>query len=430
MEPIDAVYTWVNGTDSKFLRELQRFTNNPTTIERDISKQRFNDKYELKFSLRSLEQYAPWFRHVFIVTNGQIPYWLDLDYEKITVISHSEIFPDSFDLPSFSSPAIESHLHRIPGLSRRFVYFNDDCFLGARTYREDFLMVDDGGYVVYMAWPLPMCALDCSWLYVADGECDLQCNNADCQMDGGDCDENESVITTTTTTTESGKNFELLRDLVKKNHHQTYYNLTDLIAQHNNRVMFFNKYKNHRRKKPIDTNLNVLLKKLIMNKNFDAYGASLQHTNRVFNRHYGFTMRQVPAHAPILIDRVIMQDLQAKFRKEFQITSRNRFRRADDMQFSFSYYHYLMHEQSEKSISEIFDQFDTDKSNTWSDREIRTLLTQLYQLPLSYQIVEHFESLLTNCSTSVDHPQISTPEFERYIDSRLVKKHTHTHIIF
>lgn len=61
---------------------------------------------------RSLEKYAPWINHVYIVTNGQIPYWLNLDYEKVTVVTHEEIFRDVNNLPTFSSPAIEYNLHR------------------------------------------------------------------------------------------------------------------------------------------------------------------------------------------------------------------------------------------------------------------------------------------------------------------------------
>lgn len=430
MEQVDVVYTWVNGSDPKFLADLQRYSNKNTTItsaEKDISEQRFSDKYELKFSLRSLEKYAPWIRHVYIVTNGQIPCWLDLDYEKVSVVSHKDLFVDSYDLPTFSSPAIESHLHRIPGLSKRFIYFNDDVFLGAPTYLTDFVS-ESRGFFVYMAWPLPMCAPDCPWMYVADGECDGSCFNADCQMDGGDCEQTESnesnVINTVTL--QSGEVIEtdyegenrgfFLRNLVQiKNDTK---NLTDLINEHNNKVMFMNKM--NRRKKFLNIN-SSLIAKLRQRANFDAYGASLQHTNRVFNKHYGFKVRQVPAHAPIMIDTDIMEDLQRKFRKEFQITSRNRFRHADDMQFSFSYYHFLMEEQKDVSVDQIFDRFDTDQSGTWSDREIRTLLTKLYELPLTYQIVEQFERVLINCTEkSVNYPQVSTPEFERYIDSRLV----------
>lgn len=434
IEQVDVVYTWVNGSDPKFVAELRRYLNNNknASSEKDVSEQRFSDKYELKFSLRSLEKYAPWIRHVFIVTNGQIPYWLDLDYEKVSVVSHRDLFVDSYDLPSFSSPAIESHLHRIPGLSKRFVYFNDDVFLGAPTYLEDF-MSESRGLLVYMAWPLPMCAPDCPWMYVGDGECDGSCFNAECQMDGGDCEqphnsnnENENnVVVFNAVTLQSGEVFEtdyegdnrgFLRNLVQIKNDSV--NLTDLISEHNKKVMFINKI--NRRKKYLNTN-STLIDKLRKRTSFDAYGASLQHTNRVFNKHYGFKVRQVPAHAPIMIDRDVMEDLQANFRREFQQTSRNRFRHADDMQFSFSYYHFLVEEQKEVSIDEIFDQFDSDGSGTWSDREIRTLLTQLYELPLTYQIVQYFERVLVNCTEkSANNPEVSTPEFERYIDSGLV----------
>lgn len=38
---------------------------------------------ELRFSLRSIEMYAPWVRNIYIVTNGQIPYWLDLSHPRL-----------------------------------------------------------------------------------------------------------------------------------------------------------------------------------------------------------------------------------------------------------------------------------------------------------------------------------------------------------
>lgn len=419
LQQIDVVYTWVNGSDTKFLLELQRYSRVNLSGDRDVSEQRFSDKYELKFSLRSLEKFAPWVRHVFIVTNGQIPYWLNLDYEKVTVVHHKEIFPNSYDLPTFSSPAIESHLHRIPGLSERFIYFNDDVFLGTETYIDDFYS-NSKGFLIYMAWSLPMCATDCPWLYVSDGECDVSCYNKDCQMDGGDCDKKRtnqipSVLTLDSEEiieTDYGENF--LQNLITTNKP---INLTNLITKHNQRVILLNK---RRKKFTNSTLINRINDNMNMKNNFDAYGASLQHTNRIFNERYGFMVRQVPAHAPIMIDKNIMNNLQIDFHKEFEITSRNRFRHANDMQFSFSYYYYLIQQQRNLSILEIFDRFDTDSSLTWSDREIRTLLTQLYELPLTYQIVEHFESLLINCTKKDFHQQISTPEFERYIDSNLV----------
>jgi UDP-N-acetylglucosamine-lysosomal-enzyme len=65
-----------------------------------------------------------------------------MDNTRLTIVPHSDLFPNKSHLPVFSSPAIEAHLHRIPGLSQRFAYFNDDVFLGAPTWPEDFIGLD------------------------------------------------------------------------------------------------------------------------------------------------------------------------------------------------------------------------------------------------------------------------------------------------
>lgn len=56
--------------------------------DEDISSSRFEDNDELRYSLRSVEKYAPWVRHIFIVTNGQIPHWLDLENPRVTIVTH------------------------------------------------------------------------------------------------------------------------------------------------------------------------------------------------------------------------------------------------------------------------------------------------------------------------------------------------------
>ena len=56
--------------------------------DEDISASRFEDNEELRYSLRSIERFAPWVRHVYIVTNGQIPYWLNLENPRITIVTH------------------------------------------------------------------------------------------------------------------------------------------------------------------------------------------------------------------------------------------------------------------------------------------------------------------------------------------------------
>jgi UDP-N-acetylglucosamine-lysosomal-enzyme len=68
---------------------------------------------------------------------GQVPNWLDLTNSRIKVIPHSAIFTNRTHLPTFSSPAIECHLHRIPTLSHQFLYLNDDVMFGEDVWPDD-----------------------------------------------------------------------------------------------------------------------------------------------------------------------------------------------------------------------------------------------------------------------------------------------------
>ena len=56
--------------------------------DEDVSASRFEDNEELRYSLRSLERFAPWVRHIYIVTNGQLPYWLNLENPRVTIVTH------------------------------------------------------------------------------------------------------------------------------------------------------------------------------------------------------------------------------------------------------------------------------------------------------------------------------------------------------
>uniref|UniRef100_A0A6Q2ZK72 N-acetylglucosamine-1-phosphotransferase subunits alpha/beta n=1 Tax=Esox lucius TaxID=8010 RepID=A0A6Q2ZK72_ESOLU len=154
--------------------------------DEDVSASRFEDNEELRYSLRSVEKHAPWVRHVFIVTNGQIPSWLNLDNPRVSVVTHQDIFQNLTHLPTFSSPAIETHIHRIPGLSQKFIYLNDDVMFGKDVWPDDFFS-HSKGQKVYLTWPVPNCAEGCPGSWIKDGYCDKACNNSACDWDGGDC---------------------------------------------------------------------------------------------------------------------------------------------------------------------------------------------------------------------------------------------------
>ncbi len=144
IEEIDAVYLWVDGRDKSFQKSINKYlppAHSPIFGD-SISARRFRNNGELKYSLRSLELYAPWIRRIFLVTNGQVPDWLDQSNPKIEVVPHDRLFPQRSDLPTFNSGAIELQLHRISGLSRLFLYLNDDVFFGAQTTLDTFLLTD------------------------------------------------------------------------------------------------------------------------------------------------------------------------------------------------------------------------------------------------------------------------------------------------
>ncbi|GAB5031142.1 n-acetylglucosamine-1-phosphotransferase subunits alpha beta-like [Nannochloropsis oceanica] len=151
-----------------------------------VAENRYRDSNELRFSLRSLDRFAPWVRKVYLVTDNQIPKWLALDNPRLEIIPHTAIFPNKSHLPVFSSPAIEAHLHRIPGLSQKFIYFNDDVFLAAPTYPEDFVSTS-GVQKVYLSWAVPDCAPGCQTSWIGDGYCDMACNVTACGFDYPDC---------------------------------------------------------------------------------------------------------------------------------------------------------------------------------------------------------------------------------------------------
>ena len=166
-----------NGTSKDWENDPFRFTTGGN---------RFIDNEELRYSLRSVEMYAPWVRHIWIVTNGQVPAWLNLSNPHVSIVTHADIFRNASHLPSFSSPAIEANLHRIPGLASRFVYLNDDVMFAKPVFPDDFVTLG-GGQKIFLSWGIPPCAEGCQGAWLGDGYCDAACNVSQCAYDNGDC---------------------------------------------------------------------------------------------------------------------------------------------------------------------------------------------------------------------------------------------------
>ncbi len=138
---IDCVILWVDGSDKKWLDEKNKYLPDNEKIEFDDDEERFRDFGILKYLFRGIEINAEWFRKVFFVTCGQIPCWLNIHHPKLVLVDHRDFIPAEY-LPTFNSHTIELNLHRINGLSQKFVYFNDDMFILKRMSPKDFFRGD------------------------------------------------------------------------------------------------------------------------------------------------------------------------------------------------------------------------------------------------------------------------------------------------
>ncbi|MGO1226074.1 MAG: Stealth CR1 domain-containing protein [Brachybacterium sp.] len=148
--PIDVVYTWVDGSDPAWCRKRAAVeadgahpVGSGPIPEADLAagEIRFLNRDELRFSLRSLAAHLPWVRRVHLVTDAQRPEWLVED-DRLTVVDHRDLFPDSSVLPVFNSHAIETVLHRIPGLAEHFLYLNDDGFFLREQKPQQYFTAD------------------------------------------------------------------------------------------------------------------------------------------------------------------------------------------------------------------------------------------------------------------------------------------------
>jgi len=144
-EPIDAVITWVDGADPAHAEKLQHYLASiGGSRPQAANKTRFHNAGEIDYCVTSILKFAPWIRHIHIVTDHQRPAIFDklkgTRYEhKVQLVDHSIIFADYSDaMPSFNSMAISSLLWKIPNLAEKFLYLNDDFVFIQPTTPEDF----------------------------------------------------------------------------------------------------------------------------------------------------------------------------------------------------------------------------------------------------------------------------------------------------
>ena len=133
---IDFVIPWVDGSDENWSAKRDRYLDK-SSAGAGTGDNRYRDWGFLKYWFRSVEKFAPWVHHIYLITDAQVPKWLNPDSAKLTVVDHKDYIPEKF-LPVFNSNPIELNMHRIEGLSETFVYFNDDTLITSPVKESDF----------------------------------------------------------------------------------------------------------------------------------------------------------------------------------------------------------------------------------------------------------------------------------------------------
>lgn len=125
-KPIDIVIPWVDSNDPVWRKSKNLYAQSEGRRELiDDSDVRYRDWDTIRYLFRGIDLYMPWVRKVHFITCGHIPDWMDENAERLHIVRHDEYIPEKY-LPTFCSHTIELNMHRIPGLTDQFIYFNDD----------------------------------------------------------------------------------------------------------------------------------------------------------------------------------------------------------------------------------------------------------------------------------------------------------------
>lgn len=158
-EPIDIVISWVDGNDPAHKMKIAGYLQKHKDSGHDdvAGATRFANIGEIQFCVASINRFADFVRQIFIITDEQNPE-LD-DFMKkhfknpvpIRIVDHKILFQGYEDyLPTFNSRAIEAMIWRIPGLSEKFIYMNDDFLFTSPCSESDFFREDK--VICYADW--------------------------------------------------------------------------------------------------------------------------------------------------------------------------------------------------------------------------------------------------------------------------------------
>ena len=137
---IDIVFTWVDYKNKEWIKKKNQDSIKCNNIVKYNNNNRYNSNLnEIKYAIRSIEKYFKnKYRNIYFVTNtSKLPGFLKHNTNLIPI--HDETL---LGTTCYNSCTIESCLHKIPGLSEYYLYFNDDMILNKKLHINDFITSD------------------------------------------------------------------------------------------------------------------------------------------------------------------------------------------------------------------------------------------------------------------------------------------------
>lgn len=138
---VDIIIPWVDGNDPEWLSERAKAIKQFKPDKEASSEIRFQSWDNLRYWFRAVDSFLPWVNHIFFVTWGHIPEWLNVSNSKVRIVKHSDYIPEKY-LPTYNSNTIEMNYFRIEELSENFIIFNDDMF-PLQPIEEEYYFKDD-----------------------------------------------------------------------------------------------------------------------------------------------------------------------------------------------------------------------------------------------------------------------------------------------
>lgn len=140
----------------------------------------------------------------------------------------------------------------------------------------------------------------------------------------------------------------------------------------------------------------------------------LQHTYEILKIAYGANVYRVTQNVPVLIQKDIMNEMIVKFWKDIEKISRNKLPTKRDLDLSTLYNQYIVNENKNPNMLEIFNYFDVDKDrwiyvmtpslsnvitnnlfSCWNDREMENVITILFNE--DEELTNKFHSIYQAC---------------------------------